>query len=288
MHKKRHKYNVIFLWMALAGLVACSKVPGDVLSEKEMQAVLVDMQLAEAMISNNYEVYRNDTVKAALYTSVFNKHGITEADYDSSLIWYGRNIDIYMEVYDRALNDLSKRITQLGDVQADAAPTSSSDSINIWPRRKYLTLQPGKVFNGATFEIKPETKYSSGSTFVLGMQIWGLRKQMHFHPEIRLSVDQGDTTLTVNAQITHDGYHETILRSLPTKQVMRVYGFIHMNNADSSYYKVYIDSLSLFKYNYGSGPVDPADLKLATDSLQQSGDSVKKRTDSLPLSNQPK
>ena len=42
-----------------------------------------------------------------------------------------------------------------------------------------------------------------------------------------------------------------ILKTVPTKQVKRVYGYIFMNNADSSYYKVYLDSLNLMKYNYG-------------------------------------
>ena len=43
----RYRYNVVLL--LATWLVACSKVPDDILSEKKMQAVQVDMQLAEAM-----------------------------------------------------------------------------------------------------------------------------------------------------------------------------------------------------------------------------------------------
>ena len=67
----------------------------------------------------------------------------------------------------------------------------------------------------------------------------------------RISADQGDTIVTVNDKVLRDGYHETVLKTVPTKQVKRVYGYILMNNADSSYYKVYLDSLNLMKYNYG-------------------------------------
>ena len=78
-----------------------------------------------------------------------------------------------------------------------------------------------------------------------------MNNKMAYKPEVRLSADQGDTTLTVNSKITKDGYHETILKTIPTKKVKRVFGYIRMDNMDTTYYKVYIDSLSLMKYNYG-------------------------------------
>ena len=212
--------------LATTLLAACSKVPDGILSEKKMQGVLMDMLLAEAMVNVDYNTYKSDTMKLALYESVFRKHDITQAVYDSSLVWYGRNLDIYMEVYNRVLADLNKRINNLGDVQADAAPVSNRDSVDIWPRR-------------------------SGSSFVLGVRVWGLNNKMAYKPEVRLSADQGDTTLTVNSKITKDGYHETILKTIPTKKVKRVFGYIRMDNMDTTYYKVYIDSLSLMKYNYG-------------------------------------
>ena len=258
MPNKLHRYGIVLMIGTLLA-TACSKVPDGILSEKKMQAVQVDMQLAEAMISINNKDFPDNAHKEALYRSIFRKHKITEAQYDSSLVWYGGNLDIYMKVYDRILADLDKRQKDLGDVQAVALPSSKSDSIDIWPRRKYLELEPKALFNGVVFEIKPEMNYSSGSSFVLGMNVWGLNDSMRNRPEIRLSVDQGDTILTVNEKVMRDGYHETILKSMPTKQVRRVYGHIFMNNNDSSYYKVFVDSLNLMKYNYGRLDTAPAD-----------------------------
>ena len=99
--------------LATTLLAACSKVPDGILSEKKMQGVLMDMLLAEAMVNVDYNTYKSDTMKLALYESVFRKHDITQAVYDSSLVWYGRNLDIYMEVYNRVLADLNKRINNL-------------------------------------------------------------------------------------------------------------------------------------------------------------------------------
>ena len=254
MRNKLRRYGVALLTAAL--LVSCSKVPDGILSEKEMKAVLIDMQLAEAMVSTDYKKYSDDAEKEALYQSVFRKHKIEQAVYDSSLVWYGRNLDVYMQVYDLVLAELNERQKALGDVQANAAPVSKQDSVDIWPRLTYLTLEPNALFNGIAVDIKPETNYPSGSTFVLGMRVWGLNDAMKNRPEIRLSANQGDTIITVNDKILRDGYHETTLRTLPTKQVKSVYGFIRLNGKDdsTSYFKIYVDSLSLMRYNYGRLP----------------------------------
>lgn len=252
------RYGVALLMVSL--LLSCSKVPDGILSEKEMKAVLIDMQLAEAMINMDYKTYKDDADKEALYQAVFRKHKIEQAVYDSSLVWYGRNLDVYMQVYDLVLAELNERQKALGDVQANAAPVSKQDSVDIWPRLTYLTFEPNALFNGVMIDIKPETNYPSGSTFVLGMRVWGLNDGMKNRPEIRLSANQGDTIITVNDKIVEDGYHETILRTLPTKQVKEVYGFIRLDGKDdsTSYSKVYVDSLNLMRYNYGRLP-DPTD-----------------------------
>ena len=136
--------------------------------------------------------------------------------------------------------------------------------MDIWPRLTYLTFEPNALFNGVTIDIKPETNYPSGSTFVLGMRVWGLNANMKNHPEIRLSANQGDTIITVNDKVLKDGYHETTLRTLPTKQVKSVYGFIRLDGKDdsTSYFKVYVDSLNLMRYNYGrlSVPKDSVNI----------------------------
>jgi hypothetical protein len=73
----RYRYNVVLL--LATWLVACSKVPDDILSEKKMQAVQVDMQLAEAMINLDSKAFSDNARKEALYQSIFRKYDITQA-----------------------------------------------------------------------------------------------------------------------------------------------------------------------------------------------------------------
>lgn len=247
------KYPIYGVTLLLAiTLFACNKMPKGILTEGEMQEVMTDMLVAEALISNNYQQYKEDSVKLALYESVFRKHHTSQAVYDSSLIWYGKNIDIYMRVIDKTIVELARRKNEMGDIPLAAAPVSTNDSVNIWPRRTFMVLQPKSVFNGVVFDIKPDANYPSGSMFQLAMDVWGLKEGMTHYPEIRLSAVHRDTIVTMQSTLTDDGSFETLLRTIPTKQVSRVYGYIRLDNSDSTYNRVFLDNIRLIRYNYNS------------------------------------
>lgn len=259
---------VLALW---GGLTACSKVPDGVLSERKMQEVLVDMSLAEALIGSDYKSYMELPKKNAVYRSIFEKHGITQAEYDSSLIWYGKNLDIYMRVQDKALAELNKQKKALGNIQPDATPSSRKDSVNIWNRFDYLTFSPQSSYNGVYFDFVPDGGYPAGSSFVLSMNVWGLNRQMTQAPVVRMSVEQPDTTFTVVHYLTHNGLNELLVNSRPLKRVERVYGYIRLDRSPDEFYKVYIDSIRLVKYNYGTTvrlpEADASDVVVPKDTL---------------------
>lgn len=247
----RCKFPTYFFFICLTVLAACNKVPSGILSEKEMAAVMADVSLAEVMITDDYNAYIKEGAKEALFTSVFQKHHITQAQYDSSVVWYGRNIDIYVRVCDAAATELKRRKNALGDIQPDAGPVEDKDSVNIWTRRDYIIFQKNNPGIGVYFDYNPSRGYLSGSQFVFSMNVWGLTPDMAHYPVVRLSLEQQDTTTTVIEKITKDGMFEMLASSVPTKRVRRVYGYIHFDYKDSQSHKIYIDSIRLMRYNYG-------------------------------------
>ncbi|MCC8143591.1 MAG: DUF4296 domain-containing protein [Tannerellaceae bacterium] len=253
MRNNSRIYYIILSVLTLLLAVACGKTPRGVLSEKKMQSVYLDMQLAEAMINADSKEYADVEKKEALYESVFRKHKITQAVYDSSLVWYGANLDVFVRVYDRVLKDISQMQKDLSDMPADPGPASGRDSVNIWNRRPSLVFEPNSPFNAVVFDIKPEASYLPGSIFVLDLDVWGVNPGMAHYPEIKIHAEHADTTIMVNDRITQDGPHQTVLRSHATKRIRRIYGIIRMDNTGPwSYGKIYVDSIRLMKYNYGS------------------------------------
>jgi hypothetical protein len=238
---------------------SCSRTPKGIITEKKMQQVIVDMQLAEAMIYMDPQKYVTNDDKKKLYQSVFDKYRLTEAEYDSSLLWYGKNMDIYMQIYNRALADVKRKIEEIGDIKPEIVATSGEDSVDIWIFRKYHELSPRALSNTVIFDLLPNEAYSSGSTFVLGLQVWGITPQMKKPLHIHLRADQNDTTLVAKKTIARNGYHEMILKTIPTKKVRRVYGYVRSETGDIPYHKIYLDDFRMMKYKYGSPAVERLD-----------------------------
>ena len=90
-------YSVILLAF---GLTACQvKRPDTVISDAKMENVLYDFHIAKAM---GEEVPYSESYKRVLYIeSVYRKHGITQADFDTSMVWYARHPDALTKVYEK-------------------------------------------------------------------------------------------------------------------------------------------------------------------------------------------
>ena len=235
------------------------------------------MHLAEALVEKDYESYGTSEKREAVYDAVFFKHNITQAEYDSSLVWYGKHMDIYMSIHKFALRDVNASIAALGDIKPSplSGEMSAKDSIDVWIYDRNFTFMPERIFNTFSFDIAPEAPYSSGSSYVLEISTWGLHDNMKHKPKIHISAVHADTIISVNKEITKDGDHQVVLRTIATKQVKRVYGYMMVNNAEAQYHRIYLDDIKLMKYNYGSKALTaPQTDFLSVDSTQIT-DSVK-------------
>ncbi|MDR2764573.1 MAG: DUF4296 domain-containing protein [Tannerella sp.] len=256
------------VFMVAVILFACGRTPDGIIPEKKMQKVTIDMQLAEAMINMDPASYPTSAERRTLYQTVFRKHQLTEAEYDSSMIWYGKHLDQYMRICNLALADIKAQMDAVGDIKPDIAPTSNADSLDIWIFRKYYEFSPLSLSNRVIFDLQPDEPYSSGSAFVLRWQVWGLTPNMKKPVEAHLKAYQGDTAVTVKSTVGRDGPHEIYLKTIPAKRVNRVYGYIRLNTADTAFHKIYLDDFSLMKYRYGSPAIAALDSIHTTGSVE--------------------
>jgi len=238
---------ILFLFM-----VACSRAPRGIIPERKMRQLLVDMHLADAMISSDPYNFQSDDDKKSLYQSVFEKHRVTQAVYDSSLVWYGKNLDVYMQVYNMALVDVKKKIEEITVIEPENVLTPNADMFDIWSIGKYHEFFPSSLSNSLIFNFIPDEDYSFGSIFVLSLQVMGLISGMQSPVEVHLRAEQVDTTIMMNNKLYNDGSCEMILRTLPVHKVKRVYGYIRFNESAVPYHKIYLNDFSLMKYRYGS------------------------------------
>lgn len=99
------------------------------LSESKMEDVLYDLHMAQGLALQS--PYDSIDYYARLYRQeVFAKHDITEADFDSSMVWYGAHIDRLGKIYD-ALADRFGGSENDGAMLSDAG-SFSGDTLNLW------------------------------------------------------------------------------------------------------------------------------------------------------------
>mgnify|MGYP001028128622 CR=1 FL=1 len=93
-------YLLVLTSVRLGVLISSCSRPKEVLGRKDMEKLMYDIYIAEAMIENDYNEFGSPEKKEALIRGVFRKHGITQAQWDTSLSWYSDRIDLYMKMND--------------------------------------------------------------------------------------------------------------------------------------------------------------------------------------------
>ncbi len=232
---------------AIIGLSACSHTPEGVIPEKKMRDVMIDLHIAQAMIYDDPQRYGTFEQRRALFNDVFAKHHLTEAEYDSSLMWYGRNLDIYMGVCDMALEEVDRRLKSAGsEVSSDVTVRRSSSSAtpDLWSGKRYYAFSPRSLTDRVAFETSPGGgTHATAAEYVLEMQVWGLQPAANEQIVVSLRADvENDSTLVVRDTITADGPHRITLINPPGNYVRRIYGYLRVIAPAS---KIYVDSLRL-------------------------------------------
>jgi hypothetical protein len=86
-----------------------SEKPDQVLDEKEMVDVLVDVHLAEAVLTRVRGKGENvEGLTNAYYQKVFEKHEINKKIFDTSMYYYQQNLGEMDEIYEQVITELNK------------------------------------------------------------------------------------------------------------------------------------------------------------------------------------
>lgn len=155
---------VIMLAMTLS-FGSCKKESTKILSSSKMEQILYDYHVAEAMSAES-DV---DSVKARSYLlSVFKKHGITEAEFDSSMVYYLRHAYELNGIYEK----LSERINNEAQLQGVENTTIVSndvnaDTANIWNMERSRIFFTHVPFNMMKFAFKADSTFKAGDHFSL-------------------------------------------------------------------------------------------------------------------------
>jgi hypothetical protein len=98
------KHKMIILLCVVVAFVGCR--PRGVLSNSEMRSILYDLHRADGAIQIAGHHYAHDQEVAGYYKNILDKHGVTQAEFDSSLVWYTNNPQIFNKIYPKVIERL--------------------------------------------------------------------------------------------------------------------------------------------------------------------------------------
>lgn len=245
----------IFTTVVLLG-VACSKAPEHVISEDTMAALMADMYKAEALMDDETSMFQNDSMKMALRQSVMMKHGVTHEQFDTSLIWYAHNLEVYDKVYEEVEKLLDEEYKELSKsdftsvattVSGDVKPSvprfrAVGDTADIWGRSRTWVLLPGFARNIIKYDIKPDKECMSGDRYELAFKVQNMRRSIRLF----MGVDYKDgSTAYRYATVSGEGWKSYKIQSDSTREVTRIYGYMTYNSQQRQ--AVYVDSVELLR-----------------------------------------
>ncbi|MCQ2290546.1 MAG: DUF4296 domain-containing protein [Muribaculaceae bacterium] len=249
---------LILIAMAAVLLSGCDKAPDGVIKESDMADFLYDLYRLEAIIDMNPDAFPTDSLKRVAKQSLFKKHGITQADYDSSLVWYATNFEAYSTVHKKVIMRLNEDKKDLASEMATGPQERKTDNANqqqrkmyeakgdtadIWNDERSLMLTAGLKRGYFTFDYEPDGEHRKGDRYMLSMKMLSFNNTFG----LMLAVEYSDGSVAItNRNASMDSWAELALQTDSTRNVRRIFGYINYNITSSSTI-TFVDSIALVR-----------------------------------------
>ena len=130
---KLNKYIfVLILYSLLFTLSGCR--PKGILSSREMRQVLVDLHKTDGMLQTRGARGLEYEDRDLYYAQVLAKHHVTQAQFDSSLVWYTAHPQFFNKIYPKVLKDLEAEEEAFNELYAEELAGMSRQKSGVSPQ----------------------------------------------------------------------------------------------------------------------------------------------------------
>ncbi|ADV44314.1 DUF4296 domain-containing protein [Bacteroides helcogenes] len=272
--RKRIQWYSVFLLVFC--LTSCQvKRPEGVLPDAKMEDVLYDYHIAKAM---GDEVPYNESYKRLLYVeSVFKKQGITQAVFDSSMVWYARNPEILTKIYEKVNFRLKAERDGINHLIAirDNKPKESlsGDSVDVWTWQHIYQLTGMPLDNKIIFSLPSDTNFHDRDTLRWNVRFHfrdGMLPDSAHAPLMAMQIQyENDSIINDILKVKKTGIKTITLTADTLGKIKEIRGFIYYPVQKVSR-PVLIDHISLMRYHASDS------IPTVKDSLQQTNSNVGK------------
>lgn len=246
------------------------QMPSDIIQPDKMEEILYDYHLSTSM-GNGLKSDENYK-KMSFRNYIFQKHHITEAEFDSSMVWYTRNTSELSEIYSNLSDRFKKEKNRLKMVlearQDEGTVSLPGDTVDVWPYNELYWLGSTSLNNQLTFEILPDTNYYQKDAF-----LWKARFNFLTSGTATLGMSimfDNDSLIGETCHVNQSGEGEIYLYTDSAYQIKSINGFIYVTGDSIQSPQVIIDQLSLTRYHTQDSIANPGQGKNLKPLLRRS------------------
>lgn len=278
-------------------MIGCKPtVPSEYIQPGDLEDILYDYHVAQAMAVETRATSGNehDINKNAYFLAVLKKHHVTEAVFDSSLVYYYSHAEdlkgIYQNVKER-LNDEAKALgASVGDLNKYSVYSTTGDTANVWQNETDVLLTPKATQNRYDIFVKADTSYYKGDTFMFQFMSDFLYQSGSRDALVCLVAKYvGDSiTQTIN-HITTSGQSQIRIPQNNEGTLKELRGFIYLNNNDrvnEMRKMLFVSQIQLIRFHQKEKKDEPkANGENKKDSLSGTADTSGRSADTIHRGN---
>ena len=234
----RHLFYILAAFVLATSLSACKpQVPSRYIQPDEMEDLLYDYHLAQAMAmetgGDNADGEGADYLQSLYLAAVLEKHGVTKADFDSSLTYYYIRADRFAPIYKNVAKRLSDYAAEQGASEGEinhySRLTAGTDTVDVWRGRLSANLMPYPPYNRLEFKQEADTSFRRGDAFMFLVNSEFLYQNGAHSAEACIAIRyDNDTVVARTCHINTSGISQLRLPALKDRQAKTITGFIHL------------------------------------------------------------
>ena len=274
--------KILLIILTIGLLCACDSTPSGVISKGKMEDLLFDFHIAQSMIYDMSSAEQEEKGQEYI-DAVFRKYGVTQEDFDSSLVWYSRHPKEYHKLYENIKERYEKLNSELqlqnGNKDMMAVFSTGGDTTNIWGAQKLIVLRNNELLNKETFSIKADTSFHKADSYILMCKVGLLlenRNERSEYVAIGMSIKYKDGTTTGwTRQATSNDKIQLTIASKDSVEIEKVTGFFYFKGNKHYRSTAFIDDIQLIRMHKQATPAEPevkpdsSELKLEeTDTVE--------------------
>ena len=226
----------IFVLMLMMAVGCKPKVPSEYVQPGELEDMLYEYHVAEAMARNGNPPDENYK-QTEYFQAVLEKHHVTEAVFDSSLVYYyshaERLKEIYLSVHERLVNDAKKLGASVGDINRYSQFNETGDTANIWRDETAMLLIPRPTKNRFDFVVKADSTFMLGDSFMFQFMTEHIWQSGSKDAVVCIkTIYERDSVIQSVNHVSISGISQLRVPSNNTLKIKELRGFIYMPQGD--------------------------------------------------------